>query len=88
LSLCCHTGHEDFAKDISKSKAFQAFIGPCESLHGCIGAQFAQTFFSFLFLTKHLAPFAWQTANGSTPIKPIFKYWLRGKETKIPPIKQ
>jgi|ERR1035437_136391 hypothetical protein len=88
LSLCCHTGHEKFAKTISESKAFQAFIGPSEGLHGCIGAQFAQTFFSFLFLSKHLAPFAWQTANDSTPIKPIFKYWLRGDETKISQIRK
>ena len=85
ISLCCNTGHSQFARDFSDEYRDATFIAPLGSLDGCIASHFCQTYLSYNLLLGHTDLVSFKKARNNVPNATPFRRWQGGRmyrETK------
>jgi hypothetical protein len=79
ISLCCQTGHRDFAKIVSASEMIESFIAPFHNVHGVIASHFMQTYFANHLLKGMIDKTAFNRSVKALATRTIFRFWEKGK---------
>jgi len=78
IFLCCYLGRNAFAKPFSKAASCKSLVGPYNSVHGAVSAQFAQTYLIKALLEGETTTVAHRHGSESTPPKSEFRLWRDG----------
>jgi hypothetical protein len=78
ISLCCDTGHSDFARGFSLAPVCASLLAPEDRIHGAIASQYCQTFLAFHLLHGETIRIAHRHARSSVPGGAIFNQWHGG----------
>lgn len=78
MSLCCHSGRQEFGKLFSKSRLCKQFLGPLDTVMGAHAALYCQNFFTSSLMNNDTMPQALRDSNEIFSFMPDFESWMFG----------